>query len=194
MQLQEWSVKDSVIKDIFNLWQFLEVDFSAIRQNIKCSCFCSKWTETDCSYCMLSFWIGGWACYMLPPVPLVQRVIKIRYDEAWVILITSTWLRQRWYLDLLHFSEEAYNFLPVMAAKTVFTRGREGSSPRFSFSTFSCMGYRTSMDLEKFLHFRRLIPGSNQQKTWSLGGINSWPDKCVDSVWAPIHCINIYCM
>ncbi|XP_065406172.1 uncharacterized protein LOC122174245 [Chrysemys picta bellii] len=114
-QTHEWSIRPDIIHSVFQKWGFPQIDLFASRDNRKCHVFCSLQGRAPGS--LSDAFLLPWKdhlFYAFPPFPLVHKVLlKLRRDQAQVILVAPAWPRQHWYTTLLELSVQTPIPLPL---------------------------------------------------------------------------------
>ena len=102
----EWTLKDSVVEQIFSIWGTPYIDLFASIHNCKTQMFCT-WIPHPNAYATdaLSVPWEGMFAYAFPPICLIPKVIQhMRQYHCRLILIAPLWPRRQWYTQLLQMS------------------------------------------------------------------------------------------
>ena len=105
-QHTEWSLNDSVLRQIFAIWGSPSIDLFASDNNHKIPVYCS-WIPSRRALsgdALIISW-SGIPGYAYPPIALLSRVLqKVKQEECTLILIAPLWPKRPWFpllLDLL---------------------------------------------------------------------------------------------
>lgn len=100
----EWTLKPSIVQEIFNRWSTPLIDLFASDQNHQTNVFCS-WIPSNQAYAIDAFtipWENMYA-YAFPPICLIPKVLKhMSRFHCKIILIAPQWQRRHWYTDILN--------------------------------------------------------------------------------------------
>ncbi|XP_063954936.1 uncharacterized protein LOC135153934 [Lytechinus pictus] len=114
--LSEWSLHPEIFQSIQAHWGPLEIDLFAMALNRKLPTFCSRVNETVLSNfpgCILHS-LGDQRCYAFPPFRLIPQVLmKVKEDQAWLLLVAPNWQRSCWFPQLLELLEGDPLILPL---------------------------------------------------------------------------------
>ena len=99
----EWALNNHVFKDIFSVYQELNLDLFASRLNNKLSKFCSWKPDPDCAHVdAFSINWSSYHFYAFPPFSLIPRCLqKVIQDRAKGVLVVPLWPTQSWFPLLL---------------------------------------------------------------------------------------------
>ena len=99
----EWTLNDTVLRKIFQIWGVPIIDLFASYLNKKMAIFCT-WDHHPLAYAVDAFsvtWNQMFA-YAFPPICLIPKVLEhMKQGHCQVILIAPQWPRRHWYPDLL---------------------------------------------------------------------------------------------
>ena len=99
----EWTLNDSVLQKIFQIWEKPLIDLFASYHNKKMDIFC-PWDQHPQALAVDAFSIS-WNqmfAYAFPPICLIPKVLRhMRLGHCQMILIAPQWPRRHWYPDLL---------------------------------------------------------------------------------------------
>lgn len=99
----EWTLKDSVLNQIFNQWGKPFIDLFASFQNRKMEMFCT-WDPHPAALAMDALTISWDRMfgYAFPPICLIPKVLEhMKQFHCQIILIAPQWPRRHWYPMLL---------------------------------------------------------------------------------------------
>ena len=105
-QHTEWSLNDSVLRQIFAIWGSPSIDLFASDNNHKIPVYCSLIPSRRAlsGDALVISW-SGILGYAYPPIALLSRVLqKVKQEECTLILIAPLWPKRPWFpllLDLL---------------------------------------------------------------------------------------------
>ena len=112
----EWSLLQTVVDRVFELWGRPMVDLFALKRNSKLATYMSPVQEPETWKVdsLVQSWEGLYA-YAYPPTNLIRSALsKIRTDRAEVILIAPLWPHQEWFSDLIRLSVDFPLELPAL--------------------------------------------------------------------------------
>ena len=99
----EWTLNDSVLQKIFQIWKKPMIDLFASYHKKKMDIFCT-WDQHPQALTVDAFSIS-WNqmfAYAFPPICLIPKVLQhMRLGHCQMILIAPQWPRRHWYPDLL---------------------------------------------------------------------------------------------
>ena len=111
----EWSLKDSIAHQVFNMLGRPHIDLFASSQNAKLPTYCC-WSQDPLALAVDSLsldWTGMFA-YAFPPIPLIPKVLrKVEEEGCQVILIAPAWPKRTWYIHLLQLLCDKPLLLPI---------------------------------------------------------------------------------
>ena len=99
----EWTLNDTILSKIFQIWGKPMIDLFASFQNKKMDLFCS-WEHHQAAYAVDAFSItwNRMFAYAFPPLCLVPKVLEhMKQGQCQIVLIAPQWPRRHWYPDLL---------------------------------------------------------------------------------------------
>ena len=110
----EWSLDESVFRNIETAFGILEIDMFASRLNKKLSHYVSRFPE-PLAWAIDAFSLdwGNKLLYMFPPFSLIARVLqKVHQDRAEAVLVAPIWTTQGWWAQLMHLLCQQSYYLP----------------------------------------------------------------------------------
>ena len=122
----EWSLNNSVVWKIFNLWGQPQIDLFATWENKKTPIFCA-WQAHPKAFAMdaLSIVWQNMFVYAFPPVQLIPRILThFQQFQCTMILIAPLWPKQLWYPILLNLSVACPIKLPLQRDLLTQCKGR----------------------------------------------------------------------
>ncbi|MCG8045731.1 MAG: hypothetical protein JAY66_08610 [Candidatus Thiodiazotropha taylori] len=179
----EWSLKDSVVHRLFQVWGQPLVDLFASEMNRKTEVFCT-WIPSQLALATdaLSIAWENMEAYAFPPICLIPKVIQhMKNFKCQMILIAPHWPRRPWYTSLLQMSIACPMKLPLV--QDLLTQPKTSichPNPQifrlaaWLLSTDHCKIKAFQLTLESsWLHHGDQAPGESMQSnsTGSVAGV-----------------------
>ena len=112
----EWTLKDTIVQSLFNIWDQPMIDLFASVDNHKTLIFCSWFPDKKAlAVDALSILWEGMMPHAFPPICLIPKVLQhMSRFHCQILLIASQWPRRHWYTNLLQLLIAVPKRLPVI--------------------------------------------------------------------------------